>query len=371
MPVNIDELKVLVRENITEDESGRFFNLQSSDLVNGSNLDVLFTSFLENSQLVIRDIADRIQETPESLTIFGEGRNAIFEGMGIKARFYIVGGQPALLLTAVPGPDWTLLSSFPRLPRKFYESLKFEDPSLYLASHDEDEAEFIKHGLSFSGRLLIPSSDLGDVAWLLGDRPGILLEGAIEKVENGPVISLHAPNSGTVEVGFLELSSITPGLITSYEPLEDNGGARMVGGLEFQAELRFPGGAGGFLIPLRMVYDGLSHHVSFISNLTEARNAGLDELANFLNGMPLADYLPEELPLSDQFELLDLVLEVNLAAKQLEKIKLGVKNAQSWQIWDDVITVEELRLEFIVNDPTDNANLMVTLHGDIGIETGA
>ncbi|MEZ4837210.1 MAG: hypothetical protein R2873_35300 [Caldilineaceae bacterium] len=321
-----------------------------------------FDAFLDDGELRIRQVTAPTVSA-DNVSVTGIADNLIVDGAQVHARFNLVGDEAALLLSIAPSADWTLVKSFPPLGDTFVSELPMRNPTLTLASHKLTDAagDDVDPGLSLAATLPM-TGPAADVAWLVGDAGELKLRGVIERKDEGTDLAFYARYDKPVPLGFFDLNGVTFGVLAAIAK-EDNAVAAV---FDFATAIDF-GGRTPLRVPLRGSYFVEAKQLQLEADLNQALAAGLYEFDALVDGADLGSVLPDTLAVADQVTLSWLVLDVDVAAKRLNSVRLALSSTQPWTLIDDVLAVEALSLAFRLDDPQGARELSATLMGEVGI----
>lgn len=359
MSITGAELRSIIHESL----SGNQFSLLASRL-HSDAINAVAENCFPDGKINLSNVA-AIQDSDDgkTFTAQGTGVDPPFTDMPVTIRFYLIDNDAAFDLTATGDSGWTLKKSFPLLAKTLADSFSFKPsspPRLYLRSH---ASEGNQSGMSFEGTLDL-SAMTGGLASLVG-RSEQPLSGALSIRKGGRSlrqVEFTAPVSEHVNLGVATVNKLAfkVGSHPAYNFIKKR--YSTIPYIKLSAEIPFSDD-GQRSIPVAVEIADLSRGFRFSANLTQALDAGLEEVSKLTKGVGLGSFLPKNFHLEDVIKLDDFFFDFNPGSQNLiDLIGVGIQSTRPWTVTHLAISNKDLQV--------DNVNLTFQLQDPLGAKRG-
>ncbi len=264
-------------------------------------------------------------------------------------RFYVAGGVAQLVQTIAFPAGWAFPQSFPALAGGVLDGATFSAPGFVLAS--AASAPYAA-GLNFDGVADLASAGFAPLGWLWSGGAQQRLTGPVGLPANlasePPTLVLAASQGPTA----IALPGVTyaAGLTLSADPA-----GAPTGSLGIASTLD----AGGGLAPFALSgsYDAPNGLLTAAMAGPGRRLTSLDQLVALAGGSSLSNLMPSQFSLGDLLLLsqLQFQLVANASFGMLASIGMTIALDVDWVLVPDLVTLDQIRLGFIVGSPTTRA----------------
>lgn len=381
MPTTAQDVAQAVATNIQT--NGGTLAITGTDL--GSDaITALFTSYLPDATLTVTGAVQGTWPggTTQGVTVnagtsvTGTGGAGPFLGMSIVLVFSVVDDEVVLQLIAVTQAGWTFATSFSQLADTLFTELVFTPaPCFYLASQNGGD---FQEGLFFRGALqFTQGSALASASWLLGDGTEAIVYGPVEVHQGVPEVSLAADMAAGVMLGWFQIAPVTLNVLSYVGSTQIDKTPVLTTTLQMDSALRFHTDKMDVTLPLSAEFGPDSSLVQFYADLNDLLYLGFSELESLLNGVNLGSIqFPAGFSLSQTVALEAFVLQVDLDASTMAEkvcaVTAGIRSATPWTLLSDptygsVLTVQEVAVSFIVDDPMTSPSIGAAIFGQVQI----
>ena len=261
-------------------------------------------------------------------------------------RFYVAGGVAQVVQTVAFPAGWAFPQSFPALAGGVLDGASFSAPGFVLAS--AASAPYAA-GLNFDGVADLASAGFAPLGWLWRGGAQQRLTGTValpaDAATQPPALALAAAQGPTS----IALPGVTyaAGLTLNADPA-----SAPTGDLGIASTLD----AGGGLAPFALAgtYDAPNGLLTAAMAGPGRKITSLDQLVALAGGSSLSNLMPSQFSLGDLLLLsrLQFQLVANPAFGTLASIGMTVALDVGWTLVPDLVTLDQIRLGFIVASPT-------------------
>ncbi|HTJ26261.1 MAG TPA: LysM peptidoglycan-binding domain-containing protein [Candidatus Limnocylindria bacterium] len=266
------------------------------------------------------------------------------------ARFFVIGGVAQLVQTIEFPSTWAFPQSFPALAGSVLDAARFAAPAFVLASA---ESAPYAPGLNFEGVADLASPGFAPFAWIwpggAQQRPVGTVVLPADVAKDVPTIALAAAQRSTTIVmpGVTYDAALT---VTTAPASSSDAEPTIAIGIASTLD------AGGGLAPFALDgdYDPVNGIVTPALEGPPVRLTSLDQLVALAGGSSLSNLIPSQFSLGDLLLLTDLRLQL-LASPPLgglAAIAMTVALDVEWTLVPDLVTLQQIRLTFVVGMPT-------------------
>ena len=373
--MDIGRLKEIIWEGVLQDKSK--FTLATKTLESNAICSLSKDYFPENIlQLDLENIPNPVVEPPDgnSIIINGTGLDYPFKSMAVEACFYLNGNEAAIRLTAACSADWKMQESFPIFKDTLAEEITFSQTpqaKLLLSSHSSQCTSDLPAGMFFEGAIDLDSTTAG-LSRFLGLQ-NILVKGPIVMKENATKfcgINLEGGELTGVDLKIAKDCKISFSIGSSLFADKLNKEYAAVPYIELDAEIPFSAQRKHHTIPLSVKITNFHSDIRFAANISEAIEAGLDELKALTNDVGLDGLVPPNFDLENLIKIADIYLDYNLKENNVNYIGIGLQSAKSWGLdlgGQKCLTAQNLKLDFRLDDPFGIKKPYMFVGGEVSI----
>ncbi|KAF0248616.1 MAG: hypothetical protein FD167_1983, partial [bacterium] len=370
--MEISYLKQIVRSSINLKTA---FSLQTKKL-NSNNINKISGDYFPKNTIRLTKATIQEPADNQSIIVLGKGHDLPFFGMDVEIQFYLINNDVALKLTAKGDTDWSLSTGLPPLGA-IIKKMKFvasPAPQLLMYSHDGQDGGRTQ-GLYFDGVFDLSALTAG-LANLI-NRPTQAISGPITLKEKGSklyAISLVAPISKDIDLGIIKAKELRFEIASS---LFRSGPSKRYTILPYLSlSINFPFSAQGktYNLPISANSIDPQSSVRFSIGLTDAIDAGLEELKQLTNQTGFQDLLPtNNFNIANLLTLKSFSFDIDFASKnKLSMISLEVGNKTPWNILsisasNKTLAIENISLKFLLLDPFGVNAKHLTIEGELAI----
>lgn len=286
-------------------------------------------------------------------------------------------GTPSALdlrLTLSLPSTWKPSDTFPELLNSNPDELRLPDEPVLFDALDWSAARFILSSTSAAGfqqglnltAQIAPDGILAGPVGLLSPSGAVAISGTATLDGQG-VTKILLTAAGTVPVSVGPLTarfgltlSATRG--AASDPIEATG--------EFDVSLA--AAKAGLSLDLRATLFRGSRLLSFAVEPAQGAPFGLPDLQTLANGADLAAALPPGFDPGASLTLANLTLVIDTGIPTVSSITFALASSRSWRIFDQ-LTLSQITLRFVVNNPGDGATRSVeaAIDGTLSLGSGA
>jgi len=329
----------------------------SSNQLGNSDIKVILETYFPEKGLTMENI--ELTTSDNQITITGSMTYLSIRDEQALAMFKINDSEVTLKLTIHLPETWKFSQSFPSLKNSLFDKILLENPEFVLSSIQENGTSSIAKGLNFSAMALL-SGPPCYADWLLDESKSLVLQGSIVLDNGFPKMKLKVQKEAEINVGFLDIP-ISIALISDQQ-VDDTQAESPISIIRVDSQLKINDNN----IPILGFYTPSSDTVFIqaeidlpIPSLT-AVSAMFDQAYSF-EGL-------EELGVTvSDLKLKNLGVALALSSKKLMFLSTQMSSSEKWTIIDDVFSVSNIRLDFVIMNHSPKYTITTCISGNIEI----